>query len=638
MQKVEVQKLASEWGALPSQVTHVLGELGVFPVNGVVEIDEDTLDVIKEAVAEVVSEKVVFLPPKATPRDIAIALNVETRDVQKALLKLQKIVPLTTILEHDIAEKIVDSFGYKVKWAEPPKPKLEEPQLRRKRAIGTQPRAPVVTIMGHVDHGKTSILDYIRKTKVAEKEYGGITQHIGAYQVSVDSKKITFLDTPGHEAFTAMRARGAQVTDIAVLVVAADDGVMPQTIEAINHAQQANVPIIVAINKIDKPEADVARVKQQLLQHGLVPEEFGGQTVCVPVSAKTGVGIDSLLELILLQAELMDLKADPGGEVEGVVIEARLDKGRGPVATILVESGTLKQGDVVLVGKYCGRIKAMYDFQGKQIKDAGPSTPVEILGLDGVPQAGDRIVVYLDEKAAREKAEELRAQERLKAIEKTGVKVSLEALSERLRAGEVKELRMVVKADVQGSLEAVLGLLQKMEHPEVEVKILHSGVGSITENDILLASAAGGIVVGFNVKVEPNAKTEAQRQGVEIRIYRVIYELIEDIEKAIKGMLEPVYEEQPLGKVEIRKVFQLTKAGKVAGCYVKEGKVLRGSLCRVRRGEEEIVYEGKIASLKHLKEDVREVLAGYECGMQFEGWEDFQEGDIVEVYEKVQVR
>ncbi len=636
MSKVEIDALANDLKALPSQVSFVLAELGVFSENGSVEIDSDTLELLREAVAEMVQAKQVVLPPGATPRDIAGALNLGHAEVQKALMKSGTLAALTTSLAEDVAEKIVSDFGFTIKWAEPPKPKAKEEDRPRKRAVGSQPRAPIVTIMGHVDHGKTSLLDYIRKAKVAEKEFGGITQHIGAYQVDVGGKKITFLDTPGHEAFTAMRARGASVTDIAILVVAADDGVMPQTIEAINHSKNAEVPVIVAVNKIDRPEANVPKVKQQLLEHELVPTDFGGTVEVVPVSAMTGDGVDNLLETIVLQADLMDLRADAGGEVEGVVIEARLDKGRGPVATALIESGTLKSGDHVLAGHAVGKIKAMFDFQGKPLKDAGPSTPVEILGLDQVPFAGDTLRVFLDEKVARSEAETLRSDAREVAMVDGGARVTLETLKQRLEEGVTKELRIIVKGDVQGSVEAVKGLIEKIENEEIDVKLLHSGVGSVTETDILLASASGAIVVGFNTKIEPSAKAEAERQRVQVRLYKVIYELIEDIEQAVKGMLEPKFEERHLGTVEIRVAFKLTKQGFVAGCYVTEGKVLRGSKCRVRR-DAEVVYEGRIESLKHIKEDVREMAAGFECGIQFENWTGFKEGDVIEAYEVVQV-
>jgi translation initiation factor IF-2 len=639
MPKVELAKIASDLGALPSQVAFVLAQLGAFPENGTVEVDDDTLELAAEEIRTLVESKVVTLAPKPTPRDVATALDVPQSDVQKALMSKGVLATLTTVLEPEVAADVVKQFGYEVRWAEAPKKKEREEAapVRRKTVGGGTVRPPVVTILGHVDHGKTSLLDYIRKSRVAEKEHGGITQHIGAYQVAVGQGKITFLDTPGHEAFTAMRARGAQVTDIAVLVVAADDGVMPQTIEAINHARNAEVPIIVAINKIDRPEANVARVKQQLVEHGVVATDFGGDVEMIPVSALTGEGVDHLLEIILLQAEIMELKADPAGDVEGVVIEAKKDKGRGPVATILVQNGTLKRGDVVVVGLTYGRIRAMFDFAGKEVKDAGPSTPVEILGLDEVPNAGDRLSVYLDEKQAKARVEELREKSRAEELGAASQHLTLADLKRALEQGETRELRIIVKADVQGSVEAVRGLIEKIQNEEVDVKVLHSGVGNINLNDINLAEAADAIVVGFNVGVESQAKKEAQRLKIEVRTYRVIYELIEEIEKAVKGMLEPVFEEQYQGTVEIRAVFNLTKVGKVAGCHCTDGKITRSSKVRVRR-DGEVVFEGQVASLKHLKEDVREVTAGFDCGIQFAGWSDFQEGDVIEAYEVVQVR
>ncbi|MCH8274124.1 MAG: translation initiation factor IF-2 [Armatimonadetes bacterium] len=638
MAKVEIETLASELEALPSQVIHVITELGAYPENGAVEVDADTLSVVKEAVAEMVAAKEVALSPGATPRDIAHALNLGHVEVQKSLMQSGTLAALTTSLAPELAEQIVGSFGYRVRWAvlRKPKPEEEDAQKRRKRALGTRPRQPVVTILGHVDHGKTTLLDYIRRTKVAEREFGGITQHIGAYEVETDGRKITFLDTPGHEAFTAMRARGAQITDIAVLVVAADDGVMPQTIEAISHAKTADVPIVVAISKIDLPEANVDRVKQRLTEQDLVSGEFGGQTVMVPLSGKTGEGVDTLLELILLQADMMELKADPSGEVEAVVVEARLDKGRGPVATILVENGTLKQGDAVLVGHSWGKIKAMFDYAGERIKDAGPAIPAEITGLDQVPEAGDRLSVFLDEKQLRERAAHLRAEERERLLEGRGTRVSLADLQRRLEEGETKELRIIVKADVRGSVEAVRGLIEAIENAEIQVKVLHSAVGTVNDNDVLLASASGAMIVAFNTKTETQAKEQAGQQRVEIRHYKVIYELIEDIEQAVIGMLEPKYEERYLGRAEVRAAFKLTKVGHVAGCYVSDGKIVRGAKCRVRR-DGEIVHEGQIASLKHIKEDMKEVQAGYECGIQFENWTGFKESDEIEAFESVQV-
>ena len=638
MSTFEVAALAKELNALPSQVMNVLGELGAFAKDGVVELDADALEIVKEGVAEMVASKTLPVAPGATPRDLAAALDIPQPDVQKSLMKLGVLASLATTLQPDVAEKVVETFGYKVLFVEPRKMvEREVTPKTRVSSMGEQTRPPVVTILGHVDHGKTSLLDYIRKTKVTDKEFGGITQHIGAYQVDVGGHKITFLDTPGHQAFTAMRARGAQATDVAILVVAADDGVMPQTIEALNHARNADVPIIVAMNKIDKDGANPSRVKQQLVQHGLIGHEFGGDTEIAEVSAKTGQGVDALLELITLQSGIMDLKADASGDVSGVVIEAKIDKGRGPVATVLVKNGTLKQGDVVLVGSSYGKLKAMFDFAGKPIKDAGPSTPVEILGLNEVPNAGDSVRVFLDEKEARSEAERISTDNRERDLHGTpSGQITLADLQRRFAEGQNKELRIIIKGDVQGSVEAVKGLLDKIEVDEVDVRVLHSGVGTVGEGDVMLAKASEAIVVGFNTKVEPKAREEAVRQHVEIRQYNIIYELIEDIEKAVIGMLEPKFEEQYMGTVEIRAVFKLTKQGYVAGCYVTDGKVVRNAECRVKR-DGEIVYKGKIDSLKHIKEDVREMAAGFECGIQFVNWNDFKQGDVIEAFEVVRV-
>ncbi len=490
--------------------------------------------------------------------------------------------------------------------------------------------------MGHVDHGKTSLLDYIRKAIVAAKEHGGITQHIGAYQVEGPEGKITFLDTPGHAAFTNMRARGAQVTDIAVLVVAADDGIMPQTRESAAHAKSANVPVIVAVNKIDRPDANADRVMQQLPDVELIPEAYGGQTIVVPVSAITGQGVPDLLESILLQAEVMELTADPKAKLQGSVIEAKLEKGRGPVATILVQEGTLKIGDSVLVGQTYGRLKAMTNYRGERITEAGPSTPVEILGLNDVPQAGDRVEAMVDERAARDIAGTRMDDDRAQNLVVKNRGMTLTELRQRMQTEDLKELNLIIKADVQGSLEAVRGMLEKVRNEEVEAKVLYAGVGTINESDILLASASDAIVVGFNVRPEGGAKREAERRKVEIRTYNIIYELIEDIEAAAKGMLEPKFEEQYLGTAEVRVRFNFSRKGIIAGSYVTDGKLTRNALCRVRRGRE-LVHEGKIATLRHLKDDVREVTLGMECGLTFDNWENFQEGDTVEAYEMIQV-
>lgn len=635
---VEVSNIAKECKVLPGQVESVLGDLGVEFEGGKFEADADILELVKEALSSVAGSKEVMLAPGATPRDIANALGVPQPEVQKALVaKLKVMATLTTSLKEDVAEKLVDVFGYTVKWGVP------EPKAAPAKKAGAKAaeeagvrRPPVVTILGHVDHGKTSLLDYIRKTGVAAKEAGGITQHIGAYQAKLKEGLITFLDTPGHAAFTAMRARGAQVTDIAILVVAADDGIMPQTIEAISHVKNAGVPMIVAVNKCDKPDANPDRVLQQLMQHEVVAEAFGGQTITCNVSAMTGEGVPSLLEMILLQAEVMELMADAKGTFKGVVIEAKIDKGRGPVATILVQNGTLKVGDAVLVGSTYGRIKAMTDYTGSRMKEAGPSMPVEILGLENVPGAGDTVEPAADERTAREIAEERADKARVASLSGPQRKISFRDLKAQLNAGERKDLCLVVKADVQGSVEAVRGMIEKIENEEVKVKVIHAAVGSVTESDILLASAADAIVVGFNSKPEGQAKAEAEKKGVEIRTYRIIYELIEDIERAVKGMLEPKFEEQYLGRVEIRVRFQFGRKGLIAGCYVQEGKAQRNAGCRVTRGTEQ-VYEGKLGSLKHLKEDVKDVTMGMECGITFDNWEGFQEGDIIEVFETVQV-
>jgi len=634
--------------------------------------------VVNEEAELIVPKGRIELPTGITVRELAELLDVPTATIQKTLVKQGALVAVNQVIPPGLAEKVVESLGYiVVAPPPPPPPKVEEepvpvtppppkpsetlkapppppsappapevevtvpevraevkpivprPKPRPEHKPSLEPRPPVVTILGHVDHGKTTLLDAIRQTNVTDKEFGGITQHIGAYQVDVKGKKITFIDTPGHEAFTAMRARGAQVTDIAVLVVAADDGVMPQTIEAINHARAAGVQIIVAINKIDKPDANVERTKQQLAEQGLVVEEWGGDTVCVEVSAKEKKGLDELLEMILLVAELAELKADPRGEVEATVIEAKLDKGKGPVATVLVKSGTLEVGDAIVVGQAYGKIKAMMDDRGNRISKAGPSTPVEIIGLSSVPQAGDRVETAIDEREARQVAE-ARAEQQRSVEQAQQVRVTLADLYKQLREGMVKELNIILKGDVQGSVEAIRESLDKLSTQEVRVNIIHSGVGNVNESDILLASASNAVVVGFNVKVDAQAKRMADSEGVEVRTYRVIYELLEDIKGAMAGMLAPVIEETILGHAEVRQVFRLPR-GVVAGCYVTDGKVQRGSDARVQRGGQTI-YTGKISSLRHIKEDMREIAAGYECGIMMEGFQDFEVGDVIESY------
>jgi len=633
---VNIADLAKEFEIAPGTVYGALNDLGIEHDGSSFEGDSDSVELVRDALAEHIGSKEVVLKSNPTLRDVANALGVPQPEVQKTLLtKLKVMATLTTVLKPDVVEKLVTTLGYSVRLeSATPKPVQPKPAPSAKKG-GAQPRPPVVTIMGHVDHGKTSLLDYIRKANVAAKEHGGITQHIGAYQVELPEGMITFLDTPGHAAFTAMRARGAQVTDIAILVVAADDGIMPQTKEAIQHAKNAKVPIIVAINKMDKPDANPDRVMQQLPEFGVIPEAYGGETITCPVSALTGEGVPHLLEMILLQAEVLQLTADPKAPLEGSVVEAKLEKGRGPVATILVQSGTLKIGDVVVVGQTYGRMKAMTDYRGQRMTEAGPSTPVEILGLSDVPQAGDRVEIAADERSGRDLAEGRADKARAKSLEAPSRGMTLSQLRERLNSQELKDLNLIIKADVQGSVEAVKGMLERVKNDEVEAKVILSGVGSITESDILLASASDAIVVGFNVKPEPGAKREAERRRVEIRTYTIIYELIEDIEAAVKGMLEPKFEEQHLGTIEIRIRFQFSKKGIIAGSYITEGKVTRNALCRVRRGNE-LVHEGKIASLKHLKDDVREVTLGMECGITFVDWTDFKEGDIVEVFEMIQ--
>lgn len=637
---IKVNDLAKELGATPSVVLSVLAELEISVDGNTFDADEETLEFIKEAVAEHGGGNAdgVGMPRGRTPRDIAGALGVPDKDVVLTLIKKFKtMATLTTVLADELTEQVVAEFGKSVRWEDvAPKAKSASSSKPAADKNGEIIRPPVVTILGHVDHGKTSLLDYIRKANVVSKEHGGITQHIGAYQVKLNEGIITFLDTPGHAAFTAMRARGAQVTDIAILVVAADDGIMPQTQEAISHAKNADVPIIVAVNKIDKPDANVDKVMMALPQYELVPEAYGGDIIVCPVSAHTGEGVPHLLEMILLQAEVLELKANPKAEFHGVVIEAQLEKGRGPVATVLVENGTLKVGDVVVVGQTWGKIKAMTDYAGERVKSAGPSQPVEILGLNEVPGAGDPVEFAKDEREGRDLANDRADQAKAKLNTGAKKKLSLRELRKHLEGSDVKDLNLIIKADVQGSVEAVKGLVEKIENEEVNVKILHAGVGSVTESDILLASTANAICVGFNVKPEPKAKSEADRQKVEIRTYTIIYELIEDIEAAVKGMLEPKFEEDYHGTVEIRAVFKLTKAGKVAGSHVTDGKILRNDKVRVTRVGE-LVYDGTVESLRNVKQDVREMFAGQDCGLRFVNWDDFKEGDVVEAYDMVQI-
>jgi translation initiation factor IF-2 len=540
-------------------------------------------------------------------------------------------------LDFDTAVKIAESYDVILE-REPEKDIMEEVfgNDEEEKEENLKERPPVVVVMGHVDHGKTSLLDSIRHSNVTHSEAGGITQHIGAYTVQIDGKPITFLDTPGHEAFTAMRMRGAQITDIAVLVVAADDGVMPQTVEAINHAKAAGVEIIVAINKMDKPSANPERVKQELTEHGLLAEDWGGDTICVPVSAVNKEGIDQLLEMITLVAEMKELRANPNRKARGAIIEAQLDKGRGPVATVLVQKGTLHVGDPIVAGCAYGRIRAMTDDKGRRVKKAGPSTPVEILGLSEVPAAGDMFYVADNEKQARQVAESVIAKNRETMIKDTPQKVSLDDLFTQIQSGNVKDLNIVVKADVQGSVEAVRQSLERLSNEEVRIRIIHGGVGAITESDVMLASASNAIIIGFNVRPEPAAKIFADQEKVDVRLYRVIYNAIEDIMAAMKGMLDPIFEEKVLGHAEVRQLFKASGVGTIAGSYILDGKFIRNCKVRITRNGS-LVYDGELESLKRFKDDVKEVAAGYECGLVFKKFNDVKEGDIVEAYHMVEV-
>ena len=580
--------------------------------------------------------KQLVLPDSLTIKELADKMKVQPSVVVKKLFMQGKVVTINQEIDYDTAEEIALEFNciceHEVK-VDVIAELLKEDEEPEEKMV---PRPPVVCVMGHVDHGKTSLLDAIRETHVTDKEFGGITQKIGAYTVDVNGQSITFLDTPGHEAFTAMRMRGAQATDIAILVVAADDGVMPQTIEAINHAKAADVEIIVAVNKIDKPNANVEKVKQELTEYGLIAEDWGGSTIFVPVSAHTKEGIDELLEMILLTAEVHELKANPDRNARGIVIEAELDRGRGPVATILVQKGTLHVGDNVAEGASYGKIRAMIDDQGRRVKEAGPSTPVEILGLNDVPNAGEIIMAMDTDKEARNVAETFISEGKKKLLDDTKHKVSLDALFEQIQAGNVKELGLIIKADVQGSVEAVKQSLVKLSNDEVVVKVIHGGVGNINESDVVLASASNAIIIGFNVKPDNQARIVAEREKVDMRLYTVIYNAIEDVEAALKGMLEPIYEEKVIGQVEIRQIFKASGIGNIAGCLVTEGRVTRDSKVRLTRDKEQI-YEGPLASLKHFKDEVKEVKAGTECGIVLENFNDIQEGDKLEAYIMVEV-
>ncbi|MCH5269332.1 MAG: translation initiation factor IF-2 [Lachnospiraceae bacterium] len=588
----------------------------------------------EEVVEEVI--KVIVLPETITIKELAEKMKIQSSAIIKKLFMEGKIVTLNQEVSYEEAENI--AMEYEILCEKEVKVDVIEELLKEEEEQEEEkiPRSPVICVMGHVDHGKTSLLDAIRKTNVTDKEAGGITQHIGAYTVSINDRKITFLDTPGHEAFTAMRMRGANATDIAILVVAADDGVMPQTVEAINHAKAAGIEIVVAVNKIDKPGANVDRVKQELTEYELIPVDWGGSTEFVPVSAKSGEGIESLLETILLTADILELKANPNRRARGLVIEAELDKGRGPVATVLVQKGTLHVGDFISAGASHGKVRAMIDDKGRRVKEAGPSTPVEILGLSDVPSAGEVFLAHENDKTAKSFADTYLAQNKEKMLEETKSKMSLDDLFSQIQEGNLKELNLIVKADVQGSVEAVKQSLLKLSNEEVVVKCIHGGVGAINESDVMLASASAAIIIGFNVRPDATAKATAEREGVDIRLYKVIYQAIEDIEAAMKGMLDPVFEEKVIGHAEVRQIFKASAVGNIAGSYVLDGIFQRGCKIRITR-EGEQIYEGALASLKRFKDDVKEVKAGFECGLVFEGYDQMQELDIVEAYTMVEV-
>ena len=595
------------------------------PVKAVQEVKKDDNE-----------PKVIQIPEKISVQDLADKMKMQPSVIIKKMFLAGKIMTINTELDFDTAGEIAMEYNFE------PEAEVVEDVIEKflediedaEDTLITRP--PVVCVMGHVDHGKTSLLDAIRHTNVTDREAGGITQHIGAYTVTINGEKLTFLDTPGHEAFTAMRMRGANSTDIAILVVAADDGVMPQTIEAISHAKAAGVEIIVAINKMDKEAANPDRVLKELAEHELIPEDWGGSTICVPVSAKKREGIENLLEMVLLTAEMLELKANPKRRARGLVIEAELDKGKGPVATVLVQKGTLRVGDAITAGCAHGKVRAMIDDKGRRVKEAGPSTPVEILGFSDVPAAGDIVLSPETEKEARSMAEAFIARGREKMLEDTKLTMSLDDLYSQIQSGNLKELKLIIKADVQGSVEAVKQSLMKLSNDEVAVRCIHGGVGAINESDVMLANASGAIIIGFNVRPDVTAKANAERDKVEMKLYRVIYDAINDVEKAMKGMLDPIFEEKVIGHAEIRQIFKASGVGNIAGSYVLDGTFQRGCTVRIKR-EGKQVFEGPLASLKRFKDDVKEVKAGYECGLVFEKFNDIQELDIVEAYIMVEV-
>jgi translation initiation factor IF-2 len=671
--KIRIHQLAKELGITNNELIGLLRELGEDVKSHSSTIDEATADAVRELLREKFGEKptqqVVLLPRRALPPlELAERLKVDLGTIMSQLMKWGTIVAPTQPLELEVVVKLVKELGYEFQFerdgekreeAETAVATTEEVTITEEETTVVEteteevitveeeekptevsperlrPRPPVITVMGHVDHGKTTLLDYIRKTNIAEREYGQITQHIGAYEVDWKGRTIVFIDTPGHEAFTALRARGAMVTDIVVLVVAADDGVMPQTVEAINHARAAGVPIIVAINKIDRPDANPDRVKVQLSELGLVPEEWGGETICVPISALKGEGIDELLEMILLVADLMELKADPEATAWGYILEAKMDPKRGPTATVIVKQGTLRKGDWVVAGTTYGRIRLMTDWKGNEVKEAPPSKPVAILGLEELPNAGDKLEVVEDGKVAKEIAEQRAELQRLQQLQPTR-RITLEDFFAQMQAGKVKELNLIVKADVQGSVDAITYALSRLEHPEVKINIIHEGVGDISENDVMLAAASDAVILGFNVRVDPSGRRALQHERVDVRLYRIIYELIDDVKKAIVGLLEPIRREEVLGVAEVRATFK-TRFGIVAGCYVRSGRLVFNAPCRIIRNGQ-VIATTRIVSLRHYTEDRTEIPEGMECGVGLEDFSAFEIGDLIEAFQVVEVQ
>ena len=636
MKKTRVYQIAEEVGMSNKDILAKIKELGIEVENEKSELEEDDVELILDLIKEENSgdSNTITVEGALTVQQLAESLGKPATEVIMKLMKMGTMASLNQEVSFEVASQVASEYGFTLEVGGQEENSEEEiealMEIEEDREEDLKPRPPVVTVMGHVDHGKTSLLDAIRSTHVTNSEAGGITQHIGASEVSINGQKIVFLDTPGHEAFTAMRARGAQVTDIAILVVAADDGIMPQTIEAINHAKAAGVPLIVAINKIDKPSANPDKVKQELSEQGLLVEDWGGDVIAVPVSARQKTGIDTLLEMILLVAEMEELKANPNKRAVGTVVEAELDKGRGPVATVLVQGGTLKVGDPIVCGVACGKVRAMINSKGKRVKTAGPSTAVEILGLSEVPQGGDQFVAVPSDKVARniaEKRQQIAREEMLKSNQR----MSLDQFFDQMNEGQVKDLNVIIKADVQGSVQAVKQSLEKLSNDEVGVRVIHGGVGAINESDVTLAAASNAIIIGFNVRPVSGAESLAEKENVDIRSYTIIYKAIEDIQAAMSGMLDPEYRDEDTGKAEIREVYKISGVGTVSGCYVTSGKIYRNGKVRIVR-DGIIIHEGEIQALKRFKDDVKEVNNGYECGMSFVNYNDIKVGDIVEAY------